>query len=228
MNFNFNQVSTVNKQNLAPNKIYTVQFKGCEIKDFEKNGTLWKTLDITFESQDGKFRKTFFEPKDSDCERRSFDGGRTYASNMENMMLIFKHLIDATNPTLGQEINNNIKQISAPNWDALRKFMVQATESGIDKQMKIKLLVNNKGEADFPKSFSIIDDVTNKAKLINNFIGDNVYFSKYEMDLIKKSESKPDNIAEQQTQSIPTSPAAVVNPYADTTATGVGDLNFNL
>ena len=59
-----------------------------------------------------------------------------------------------------------------------------------------------------------------------NFIGDNIFFSKKEMEQIKKAEeTKPDTIESTETK---TDQKEVVNPYKNVAAAELGDMNFQL
>ena len=232
MNFNFNAVAAksqnvAGKPELSGNAIHTVLFKGCESKDIEKDGITWKVLTINFENKDGKFQKTYFEPKDQDNQPSVLDLGEmqiTNPSNVTDMMFVFKHLIDAVNPVLSTEINEGKKQITAPNWDILRQFMVKATESGIDKETKIKLFKSKKGDAVFPRAAAFNRE--GEIYMRTNFIGDNIFFSKKEMEQIKKAEeTKPDTIESTETK---TEQKETVNPYNNVSASDLGDLNFQL
>lgn len=201
MNFNFNETAGASQSQSLPqlegNKIHEVTFKGCELRDItgvKDPSQVYKVLDIKFTNDKGYYTDTVFEPKPGDEKRPENEiGGKKYVkpSNIENMMLEFRHLIDTVNPELGKQIDSKEKTISASSWDGLRKLMVEATKSGIGVNTKIKLIKKKDGNPRFPY-FSMIDKDTNKAIVAGNFIGDKLYFSTYEQQQIDKAEkAKP-------------------------------------
>jgi hypothetical protein len=228
MNFNFSQTAgksqnVAGKPDLKGNQIHTVLFKGCESKNIDKEGMTWKLLSLNFENKDGRFQKTYFEPKDDDDKDRITVVGDQEIKNPPlnvDMIYTFKHLIDAVNPELGKQIDDGTKQIHAPNWDMLRQFMVKATEPGIDKEIQIKLFQTKKGDAILPQAVSYAR--SGDVYMPTNFFGQNLFFSKKELERIKKTESKPDNM------DVVTKKEEVVNPYQTVSQQEVGDLNFDL
>ena len=198
MNFNFNETAGATQSTSLPqlegNKVHEVTFKGCELREIvgvKDPSMKYNVLDIKFVNDKGYYTETIFEPKSGDEKRQETEiSGKKYVkpSNLENMMLEFKHIIDAVNPELGTQIDNKEKTIGAQSWDGLRKLMVEATKSGIDKVTKIKLIKKKDGNPRFPY-FSIIDKDSNKAKVAGNFIGENLYFSTYEQQQIAKAEN---------------------------------------
>lgn len=196
MNFNFNETAGATQSTSLPqlkgNDIHEVTFKGCELREIvgvKDPSMKYNVLDIKFSNDKGYYTETIFEPKDGDQKRLENEmNGKKYIkpSNLENMMLEFKHLIDAVNPELGVQIDNKEKAIGANSWDGLRKLMVEATKPGIGKTTKIKLITKKDGNPRFPY-FSIVDKDTNRAVIAGNFIGDNLYFSTYEQQQIAKA-----------------------------------------
>lgn len=228
MNFNFNETAGATQSTSLPqlkgNDIHEVTFKGCELREIvgvKDPSMKYNVLDIKFSNDKGYYTETIFEPKSGDEKRQETEiGGKKYVkpSNIENMMLEFKHLIDAVNPELGAQIDAKEKSIGAQSWDGLRKLMVEATKSGVDKTTKIKLITKKDGNPRFPY-FSIIDKDTNKAKIAGNFIGENLYFSAYEQTQIAKSENaKPTAKTDEFGLSSAT----------ETTTQNNSDLDFNL
>lgn len=200
MNFSFGATAgtsqSTTKSRLAGNEIYDVQFDGCEIQDIkgvQDVTKLYRVLKLKFSNEDGSFEHTIFEPREQDFERTereitSKDGSKQnipQSSGVENMMLLFKHAIDAINPAIAKEIDGGTKNLGAKDWDGLRKLVAKILESGIGSKFQIKLLKNNKGEATFPGFFVGISK-EGKAYIKNNFIGTKLAFSTYEVDRINK------------------------------------------
>lgn len=227
MNFSFETTAgaaqSTNLPILDGNKIHEVIFKGIEERDIQgvKDASLvYKVLDIKFTTSNGYYTETVWEPKAADFERRkgtnkSTGAETTSPSNVENMMLLFKHIIDAVNPELGKQIDNKEKKISAPDWLQLRKLMIAATEKFNGTPVKIKLIKNNKGESRFPYFSMLTKEAPYTAVVAGNFIGDRVYFSAYEKAQIDKAAA-----------ATPTNIANVVS--LDVAASVSSDLDFNL
>ncbi len=116
-------------------------------------------------------------------------------------MLLFKHAIDSIAPSIGKEIDNGTKNLGAANWNDLRTLVAKILDSGKGKEVQIKLLKNTKGEATFPGYFSGITK-EGKAYVRNNFIGDKLAFSTYEITRINnEANAKPTRAASYGTQS---------------------------
>ena len=198
MNFNFNATAgssqSTSKPRLKGNDIYTVKFDECEVKDITgvKDPTLtYKTLVIKFSNEDGVFEHTVFEPRSTDFERGETEftnkNGKTekiqQPSNVESMMLLFKHLIDSINPTIGKAIDSGTKNLGARNWDELRALVAKILNNGANVETKIKLMINKKGEAVFPGFFAGLTK-EGKPYVRNNFVGEKIAFSPYELTRI--------------------------------------------
>ena len=114
MNFNFNETAGKSQSNekkqLEGNKIHEVIFDGCEIKDLQSKdqSQTYKVLNINFHNDEGVFTHTVWEPREADMQDTDGMFGKQ-PSNVKSMMLTFKHLIDAVNPSLGALIDNGVK-----------------------------------------------------------------------------------------------------------------------
>lgn len=202
--FSFNTTAgasqSTTKPRLSGNEIYTVKFDGCEIVDIQgvKDPTLvYKVIKLKFSNEDGCFEHAVFEPKDTDFTRteNEFTDNKTgkksmipQPSNVESMMLFFKHAIDSINPTIAMKIDGGTVNLNAASWEELRTLVAKILDDGSKTtEFKIKLLKNSKtGEATFPGFFTGIKKDDNKAYVKNNFIGPKVSFSVYEAGKILK------------------------------------------
>lgn len=190
------------KPRLIGNDIYSVKFDGCESKDITgvKDPTqLYKVLILKFSNDDGSFEHTIFEPKPDDFKRteKEFTNKNgniekiPQPSNLESLMLLFKHAIDAINPTVAKVIDAGEKQLGAKTWDDMRVLISKILDAGKGVSVKIKLLKNNKGEATFPGFFASVNR-DGKAYIRNNFIGDKIAFTAYEVGRINtQATAKP-------------------------------------
>lgn len=194
------------KSRLPGNNIYTVKFDGCEIKDIQgvKDPTaLYKVLSLKFSNDEGSYDHTVFEPKGDDYKRtdKEFTNKNgniekiPQASNVESLMLFLKHVIDSVNPTIAKQIDSGEKKLGAKSWDELRNLISNILNAGKGAQTKIKLLKNKAGEATFPGFFTAVNR-DGKAYIRNNFVGEKVAFTAYEVDRIKnENTAKPTDAA---------------------------------
>ena len=198
MNYSFDETAGISQNGarkvLEGNAIYDVTFDGCEARDIEGKQDptkVFHVLDIKFSNDDGVFTHTVFEPTQEDMVDVQGSFG-PQPSRVKQMMLLFKHLIDAVNPALAQAIDKKEKNLNTTSWDALRKLMVQATDPGKGTQTKIKLFKKTStGAAIFPAFFANYNK-EGKLYMSTNFIGKNVFFTNKELDRIAKAaEAKP-------------------------------------
>lgn len=211
MSFSFDATAgasqSTSKNRLVGNSIYNVTLDGCETQDItgvKDPSALYKVIKIKFSTEDGTYEHTVFEPRPDDFKRGENEITNKNCnkekipqpSNVESMMLLFKHIIDAFVPEIAKQIDNKEKSLGAKSWDELRKLIVTILDKGKGRKCNIKLIKDNKGEAKFPGFFaSISKDGT--AYIRNNFIGEKVAFTAYEADKINKEASaKPTSAAE--------------------------------
>jgi hypothetical protein len=179
------------------NDIYDVVFNGCVSKDVvgKKDETMtYKTLVISFGNEDGYFTHTIFEPKKEDFSRPTTDiMGNPLKfpkpSNVETMMLLFKHLIDAVNPEVAKKIDSEELSLGAKDWDEMRNKVIEFTEPVKGKvHTSIKLLKGKNGPT-FPFFTSLTRE--GKAYVNNNIIGNKLFFSSYEKQRISVAQNAP-------------------------------------
>lgn len=186
------------KPRLKGNEIYELQLDGVEVQDIQgvKDTTkTYKTLKIKFSNENGTFEHTVFEPQPDDFKRgeREFKNKNgniekiPQPSNVETMMLLFKHIIDGYVPAIAAQIDKKEKSLGAKSWDELRKLITAILEKGKGNKNTVKLL-RYKDEARFPGFFA---GVTKEgvAYVRNNFIGPKVAFTAYELTKMREEES---------------------------------------
>lgn len=189
--FDFSEVGnaqSTSRKSLEGNAIHRVTFDGIEMKDVEGKqahnaGTIYKMLEIKFSNEEGTFTHGVFEVTADDMKDRESQYGPQPGNGIVTMKT-FRHLIDAINPKLGEEIDAKTKTLGAATWDGLRKLLVEITTPSIGVTTNIKLIKNKKGQAIFPYAFAY-----NKDKVLymkGNFIGEKVFFSDKEQTQIKK------------------------------------------
>ena len=234
MSFSFNTTAgasqSTSKPKLEGNNIYEVKFDGCERQDIVgvKDPTMtYKVLKLKFSNDDGTFEHTVFEPRQEDFNRREneIQNKKTGAtekipqpSNVESMMLLFKHLIDAVVPSVGKEIDEKKKSLGASNWEDLRTLVENIFIKGKGVTTKIKLLKSKSGEAVFPGFFA---GLTKEGLpfVRNNFIGSKIAFSTYELQRITK-----------EAEAVPTkmSTSSFGTPEPESEGSETMDLNFEV
>lgn len=189
---------------LEGNKIHEVTFEGATKEQFDNKQDEtqpYKVLRLKFSNENGTFEHTVFEPRDEDFERKNstFNDKKTGApisipnpSNVESMMLLFKHVIDAVTPEIGKKIDNKEIDLGGRNWEELRDNMVAIFEKGKGAKTSIKLLNDNKGYPRFPGFFAGVGKDDNRAYIRNNFVGNKLGFSPYETTRINNEmKAKP-------------------------------------
>jgi len=215
------------KSRLKGNEIHEVQLDGCEIQDIVgvKDPTqTYKVLKIKFSNEDGNFEHTVFEPKPDDFKRgeSSFTNKNgnvekiPQPSNVESMMLLFKHIIDGFVPEIAGQIDRKEKELTAPNWDKLRALVSVILEKGKGRTNKIKLVKDKDGNGKFPGFFAGVSREGN-TYVRNNFVGQKVLFSPYEISKINGEAS-----------ATPTAAKSYNAPSFEETVDTSLDLNFDL
>jgi hypothetical protein len=211
--FSFDATAGASQSTATPrlqgNEIYTVALKECVIEDIQKKddpSKIFKVLKIKFGNEDGTFEHTVFEPNE---DKGDFKRGETNFTNkngnvekisqpsqVESMMLLFKHIIDGFVPEIGKEIDNGTRNISAKNWDGIRLVVKKVLDLGIGNENKVKLVKDKNGEARFPGFFTGLSK-EGKAYVRNNFVGPKIAFTSYELKRINsESTANPSKITD--------------------------------
>jgi len=208
--FNFNITAGASQSTFKPqlpgNEIYEVTFDGASIEDIQGKkdpSQVYKVLKLRFSNEKGQFEHTIFEPRPEDFERgenKTTRNGEVSTfptpSNVESMMLLLKHVIDAVLPLLGKKIDEGELTLGGKNWEQLRTNVVTVLEKGKGVTTKIKLLSDNKGNARFPGFFTGLNQ-EGKAYIRNNFVGNTIGFTSYEKTRIDNAaNAKPTDMSE--------------------------------
>lgn len=206
---------STSKPKLEGNKIHVVELESCEavtIQGVKEPDKVFNVLKFRFSNDDGYFEKTIWEPRPEDFDKRESDyknpkTGKVekipQPSNVDTMMLFFKHVLDVANKKVAQEIDAEQKSLGAKDWNGLRALIVELFKNSKGIKSKLKLLKNKDGEAIIPYFSGMTRE--GKPYVKNNFFGDKVAFSTYEIDKIKKEANAvvtpmPDeNIVEDET-----------------------------
>ena len=208
--FNFNITAGASQSTFKPqlpgNEIYELTFDGASIEDIQGKkdpSQVYKVLKLRFSNEKGQFEHTIFEPRPEDFERgenKTTRNGEVSTfptpSNVESMMLLLKHVIDAVLPSVGKKIDEGEVTLGGKNWEQLRTNVVTVLEKGKGATTKIKLLSDNKGNARFPGFFTGLNQ-EGKAYIRNNFVGNTIGFTSYEKTRIDNAaNAKPTDMSE--------------------------------
>ena len=140
MSFSFGQTAGASQSTAKPrlegNMIHEVKFDDCvveDIKGVKDPSIVYNVLKFKFSNDDGTFEHTMFEPKGDDFERKNNEvtlksGEKSnipQPSNVESMMLFFKHVIDVVNPTIAGQIDRQEKNLGAADWNGLLQLVAK-------------------------------------------------------------------------------------------------------
>ena len=183
-------------KSLEGNKIHEVKFLGANIHEFpnKQGGDAYEVIQFKFVgANEAPFEHSIFAPRPQDFDRGESvflkDGKENKVpnpSNVESMMLFFKHTIDAILPEVAEKLDNGDIVLQGKTWNELRKNVVEMLAPGIGVTTSIKLIKDKNGFARFPGYFTSLNTKTGKAYVKNNFIGKDLGFTPAEVTRMKK------------------------------------------
>lgn len=194
MNFNLsgtNGTSTI-KPRLKPWEIHDVIFKGATYSEFagkKDPNTMWKTMKIAFENENGVFEETIFCPKEGDDVRQvTTNNGveRENPSNLEKFKFMLAHIGEQLAPKEYEKFKNMTFALPEQ-FEKLATTFGEITKKAVGKQTKLKLIANKKGEPCLPYFVNL--SKAGDAYISNNWLGDKVFFSDYEVSQMNKQKS---------------------------------------
>jgi hypothetical protein len=151
----FNIDNTINVENnstprLKANEIHKVQLKEVKADDLKgKDGKTYQVIYLKFQNDEGSvYEQRFFPPTATDAIGTGSFGQQ--ATDLSQFRYSIQHLIEALNPNLFKQIKEG-KKFTIKDWDSMRKFVVQAFTPGINIDVYLKLVADNKGYAAIPK-----------------------------------------------------------------------------
>lgn len=173
---------------LAAWQIHDVEFKGVEFSSFagrkDPNAT-YQVMRVKFANKDGIYEETKFCPKDGD-EVRPENNGRQSPSSLENFQFFIAQLGEQLAPERYEKFKG--RRYSLPgDFERMIKELNETLKPAIGKTFKLKLIANKKGEAVLPYFVNINKE--GKAYPSNNFIGQNVFFTPYELETMEKQKA---------------------------------------
>jgi len=200
MGFNFNSIAEQNYsstagQYLRPYGIYKVNLTKIEKTTLTgKDGTEYPVIAIEFSGcgeDKGVFTNNIFIPnKESDMERRTLKNANGHenqvASNFENFQFTLMQIVHALNPTGEEKIKANASKIKT--IDQFIDLIIKALTGKENIETELKLVgrknpTNGVEYASLPNACGI----NKKGEIFPvNFIGENLFFSNYELTQQKK------------------------------------------
>lgn len=190
MKIGFNGVSGVSNSQpkLKAWQIHEVTFKGVEYSEFNGKkdpSALWKVMRTKFEGKDGIFEETTFCPKDGD-EVRPKNGDRESPSSLER----FQFFVAQLGEQLAPERYEKLKKVEfdfPADFEKFVKTLNECLKPAIGKTVKLKLIGNKKGDAVLPYFVNLNREGV--AYTSNNFLGDKVFFTPYELETMEKQKN---------------------------------------
>lgn len=204
MNLNNTVGTSTSQPLLKPWEIHDVLFKGITYNEFtgkKDPNAVYQVMKVRFENEKGYYEETIFCPKEGDEVRRvnkvkdSTTGNevdREQISNFENFQLFVAHLGEQLCPTNYEKIKG--KGYNFPeDFKMFVEILSNALKPALNKTTKLKLIAGKDGQARLPYYGSL--DKNGEKKMVNNFLGEKVFLSKYEMETMEKQKAaKPTNM----------------------------------
>ena len=124
--------------------IHNVIFKGIDKADGANSA-----IELRFEAVDGSgiHNERIFEPR---SEERTQSQYGTNPSEAEQFMCKIKQVIDALDPELAHNIENNSDKFAAPNFDAFITLLKKYLDKKVGTQTQIKLVPTTGNFVGFP------------------------------------------------------------------------------
>lgn len=190
MNFNLSNTNGTAITRLKPWTISKVSLESVELKTgTSSEGRDWKAMQFNFKGADGIFEYKVFCPGEKGDERIVGTGsdGKEWemASAMEQLQFAIAHICTALAPAEFEKLKG--VELDLPkDFEKLVMAVRKTLSKAIGVETNIKLVGNSKGFADVPK-FVNINRTSKEAYLSNNWLGENLAFSPYEIQQMNKA-----------------------------------------
>ena len=183
--------------------IHNAKFVSLELSNInsQKTGQNYKTMCLTLDIDGyGEFTHNFFEPTSD--ERTPGTWGDN-PSPSEHFMVSVRQIIDAVDPTIGENIDNdnvvvNGKKVKLAdlNFDQLVKLLSILTKPAAGAEVEVKLIPQSNGYADIP-GFPAKISRTGVLSIATRFIGHNLVMNQSEQKKIDAAKNaQPTNMAQ--------------------------------
>lgn len=206
--FNFGgiqETSAVNSnKSLKPWGIYTVNFDGLEFEEMKGKkdpSAVYKTIKMKFSGEEGGFSKNLFIPStEEDAKRPEYTNreGHKYEgpSHFESFKWTLLQLTQVVNPEGYKKLQEQSSKIKGME-DFLKLVMTVANaKKGFTTKLKLtgRTTEDGKTYAEIPRIVSVNKE--GQLFISDNFIGDKVEFSAYEVEKVKAyNTAKPTDVS---------------------------------
>lgn len=198
--FNLTSTNTTAVTRLQPWTINEVVLKGVELKTgTSKEGNNWKAIQFKFAGNGGIFEPMIFCPKEDggDVRPSGESNGRRWEmpSALEQLQFTIAHIVGTLVPSNFEKLQKISLELPAE-FDKLVDTVKKALAPAFNKSTNIKLIGDNRGYAAIPNFININKD-SGEAYISNNWIGDNLAFSAYEIKKMEAAKNaKPTEVSE--------------------------------
>ena len=168
--------------------IYNVIFKGV---DKSEN---FNALELKFDAVDGSGTHTerIFEPR---SEERTESQYGTNPSETEQFMCKIKQIIDAIDPELGKEIEDNPSKLDVASFDMFINLLKKYLNTKVGVETQIKLIPTSGNFVGFPGFIARVNKDGN-LYMTTKIIGNNLTLTAKEKNLIDEANNaKPTNMS---------------------------------
>ena len=191
MNFNLSKTNGTAITRLKPWTISKVSLESVELKTgTSKEGNDWKAMQFNFKGEDGVFEYKVFCPGAKGDERvTGTTNGKEWElpSAMEQLQFTIAHICTALAPTEFEKLKG--VELDLPkDFEKLTNAVKKVLAKAIGVETNIKLVGNSKGYADVPK-FVNINRTSKDAYISDNWLGENLAFSAYQLQQMKKAKA---------------------------------------
>lgn len=208
MNFKFNlsnqniEAKSVFKKTLKPWEIHEVHLTGVDLNSYDDKDTGEKKFIINFNFEGikesdandvsvGVFSAGLFPPSEpADGERRTSQSGNQLPSKAEQFMYQLAHVGQTIAPKNFAKFES--REFNLPDdIETMVEMLKQVFASAIQKKetFKLKLISSNNGNTSLPWCVNI-SKKTGEAFFSNDWLGDKVFWSDYELRQMKEKKSE--------------------------------------
>lgn len=178
---------------LKANEIHDVIFKGVEYSEFKNKkdeANPYKVMKIKFANEDGVYEETIFAPKEGDDVRQAAkNSGKEMPSPLERFKFTLAHIGEQLAPANYEKFKGMAFDLPSE-FKKLVDTFAKVVAPAVNKKTKLKLIANSKGEPALPYFVNLSKE--GEAYVSNNWLGDKVFFSPYEIEQMeKKKNAKP-------------------------------------
>lgn len=181
------QATSSSKKTLNAWGIYSVEFKGCKVEEFQGRkdpSQSYKVLRTRFEGADGYYEETIFFPREEDAVRPKYQNAQGHDYEVPSAWERTKYFIAQLATVINPEGFKKMQEMSSKfkGFEDMCNALITITNPKIGMQTNLKLIGKTKQDgtvtAVLPKFVAINKEGT--LFVSDNFIGENLFFTPYE------------------------------------------------